>query len=244
MADQFGHSSLRGTGLNFLQVLVVRMSACQMEHLHPSYDRGADRATGMSMSNDKSDETSGRILYQSEIFKDGPKARPATTAAASAPSRVSRCSAATRLRRKRAGPTKTHLEPAREIPVFAETDVLVVGGGPAGTAAAISAAPPRCRRAAGRALQPSGRAFDRRPRHLDRSHVGLVRQAHHPRLRQRHHGPAAQGGGAGAASSPTGARRTPRRPPTGRSARPRSTASSPGRRRSIRRRSRPYPCRW
>ena len=31
-------------------------------------------------------------------------------------------------------------EPARDIPVFATTDVLVVGGGPAGTTAAIAAA--------------------------------------------------------------------------------------------------------
>ena len=30
-------------------------------------------------------------------------------------------------------------EPPRSIPVFAETDVLVIGGGPAGTAAAIAA---------------------------------------------------------------------------------------------------------
>ena len=36
-------------------------------------------------------------------------------------------------------PAKTHHEPARDIPVFAETDVLVVGGGPAGTAAAVAA---------------------------------------------------------------------------------------------------------
>ena len=41
---------------------------------------------------------------------------------------------------RRPRPARTYLEPAREIPVFAETDVLVVGGGPAGTAAAISAA--------------------------------------------------------------------------------------------------------
>jgi FAD-dependent oxidoreductase family protein len=34
---------------------------------------------------------------------------------------------------------KTVSEPAREIPVLAETDVLVIGGGPAGTAAAIAA---------------------------------------------------------------------------------------------------------
>ena len=42
-------------------------------------------------------------------------------------------------RAKRQRPTRTHREAAREIPVFAETDVLVVGGGPAGTAAAIAA---------------------------------------------------------------------------------------------------------
>src|SRR5262245_30530334 len=40
--------------------------------------------------------------------------------------------------------TRTNLgtvqEPARQIPVFATTDVLVVGGGPAGTTAAIGAA--------------------------------------------------------------------------------------------------------
>ena len=41
---------------------------------------------------------------------------------------------------RRARPAKTVFEPGREIPIFAETDVLVVGGGPAGTAAAIAAA--------------------------------------------------------------------------------------------------------
>jgi FAD dependent oxidoreductase len=40
---------------------------------------------------------------------------------------------------RRARPALTHKEAAREIPVFAETDVLVIGGGPAGTSAAISA---------------------------------------------------------------------------------------------------------
>jgi hypothetical protein len=42
-----------------------------------------------------------------------------------------------RLRRPR--PNRTHHESARDIPVFAETDILVVGGGPAGTAAAVAA---------------------------------------------------------------------------------------------------------
>ena len=35
--------------------------------------------------------------------------------------------------------SKTITEPERKIPVFAETDVLVIGGGPAGVAAAIAA---------------------------------------------------------------------------------------------------------
>ncbi len=39
-----------------------------------------------------------------------------------------------------AAQTDTITEPARNIPVFADTDVLVIGGGPAGVAAAISAA--------------------------------------------------------------------------------------------------------
>ncbi len=40
---------------------------------------------------------------------------------------------------RRSRPSRTVTEAAREIPVFAETDVLVVGGGPAGTSAAIAA---------------------------------------------------------------------------------------------------------
>ncbi len=42
--------------------------------------------------------------------------------------------------RRRPRPNRTVREAARETQVFAETDVLVVGGGPAGTAAAIAAA--------------------------------------------------------------------------------------------------------
>jgi alkyl hydroperoxide reductase subunit AhpF len=38
-----------------------------------------------------------------------------------------------------AGPERTIHEPARETPVHEETDVLVVGGGPAGCAAAVAA---------------------------------------------------------------------------------------------------------
>ena len=40
---------------------------------------------------------------------------------------------------RRPRPTGTFHEAARDIPVFAETDVLVVGGGPAGTAATVAA---------------------------------------------------------------------------------------------------------
>ena len=35
---------------------------------------------------------------------------------------------------------RTHTQPCREIPVMAEYDVIVCGGGPAGCAAAITAA--------------------------------------------------------------------------------------------------------
>jgi hypothetical protein len=40
---------------------------------------------------------------------------------------------------RRQRPSRTVHEAARDIPVFAETDVLVVGGGPAGTSAAVAA---------------------------------------------------------------------------------------------------------
>ncbi|HRD78516.1 MAG TPA: hypothetical protein PK264_21685, partial [Hyphomicrobiaceae bacterium] len=39
--------------------------------------------------------------------------------------------------KRRPRPGKSVREAAREVPVLAETDILVVGGGPAGTAAAI-----------------------------------------------------------------------------------------------------------
>ncbi|MDE2006062.1 MAG: FAD-dependent oxidoreductase [Rhodospirillales bacterium] len=45
-----------------------------------------------------------------------------------------------RLGAKRARPAGTIAEPARHVPLFRTCDVLVVGGGPAGTAAAIAAA--------------------------------------------------------------------------------------------------------
>src|SRR5262245_44492421 len=89
------------------------------------------------MSNAKDGD--GRVFYKSEIFKDGPRTGSNYSSSIGAEQGLETFGGSTAShRRPRSG--KTHLEPAREIPVFAETDVLVVGGGPAGTAAAISAA--------------------------------------------------------------------------------------------------------
>jgi hypothetical protein len=60
----------------------------------------------------------GRLFFQSEVFGGGQRLRQ---------------------RRFPAAPGATVREAARDIPVHAECDVLVVGGGPAGTAAAIAA---------------------------------------------------------------------------------------------------------
>src|SRR3974377_1236540 len=76
-------------------------------------------------------------LYKSEIFRDRPQP-VASHNAISAEQGLEVFGGSAAARRQR--PARTHLEPAREIPVFGEADVLVVGGGPAGTAAAIAAA--------------------------------------------------------------------------------------------------------
>ncbi len=57
----------------------------------------------------------GRLFFRSETFSAGP-------------------------RRRRAPTGETWREPARDIPVHARCDVLVVGGGPAGVAAAVASA--------------------------------------------------------------------------------------------------------
>jgi hypothetical protein len=62
-----------------------------------------------------SPEAQGRDFFRSEVWKDK--------------------------RVKEARPDLgTYLEPARHLPVYRNTDVLVIGGGPAGTAAAVAAA--------------------------------------------------------------------------------------------------------
>lgn len=91
------------------------------------------------MSDGKDGKGSGRILYQSEIFKAGPKTGDNYSSSIGDEQGLEMFGGgAVPARRPR--PARTHREPARDIPVFAETDVLVVGGGPAGTAAAIAAA--------------------------------------------------------------------------------------------------------
>jgi FAD dependent oxidoreductase len=91
------------------------------------------------MTNDKTSEPGGRLFFQSEIFKDGPVASGNYSESMGAEQGIELFGGEqARVRQQRSA--RTYLEPARQIPVFAETDVLVVGGGPAGTAAAIGAA--------------------------------------------------------------------------------------------------------
>src|SRR6202040_2821785 len=86
-------------------------------------------------ANDK-DGPHGRATRESEIFPDG----PATANYSSSIGAEQGLEAfGERGRVRPARPHKTFAEPARDIPVYAETDVLVVGGGPAGTAAAVAA---------------------------------------------------------------------------------------------------------
>ena len=88
------------------------------------------------MTNDK-DGPRGRSTRESEIFSDGPGA---ANYSSSIGAEQGLEAFGERGRTRPARPNRTFAEPARDIPVYAETDVLVVGGGPAGTAAAISAA--------------------------------------------------------------------------------------------------------
>ena len=89
------------------------------------------------MTDDKRAGEGWPPLYKSEIFRDGPQTAAGLNVV-STQQGLEVFGGAVSARRER--PKRTYLEPARELPVFAETDVLVVGGGPAGTAAAIAAA--------------------------------------------------------------------------------------------------------
>lgn len=89
------------------------------------------------MTKGKDPKRNQRKTRESEIFRDPPGSGNYSSSIGAAQG-LELFSGAGQVRRAR--PDKTIFESAREIPVFAETDVLVVGGGPAGTAAAIAAA--------------------------------------------------------------------------------------------------------
>src|ERR1700722_17143820 len=89
------------------------------------------------MTEDKDPKPAGRAVRESEIFREPPGSGSYSSSIGAAQG-IELFSGSGRVRRPR--PAKTISEPARQVPVFAETDVLVVGGGPAGTAAAIAAA--------------------------------------------------------------------------------------------------------
>src|SRR5580700_5000914 len=90
------------------------------------------------MNKDKGpDSSAGRAVRESEIFREPPGSGNYSSSIGAAQG-IELFSG--RGQRRRARPAKTVHEAARDIPVFAETDVLVVGGGPAGTTAAIAAA--------------------------------------------------------------------------------------------------------
>ena len=91
------------------------------------------------MTDENDTAPAGRSARESEIFREPPGSGNYSSSIGAAQG-IELFHGRNRLRRAR--PVKTVTEPAREVPVLAETDVLVVGGGPAGTAAAIAAA--RC----------------------------------------------------------------------------------------------------
>ena len=89
------------------------------------------------MTNGKDAEPGLRTTRESEVFRDPPGSGNYSSSIGAAQG-IELFTGSGRARPAR--PAKTVPEPARQVPVFAETDVLVVGGGPAGTAAAIAAA--------------------------------------------------------------------------------------------------------
>jgi FAD dependent oxidoreductase len=89
------------------------------------------------MANERDAPPAGRAVRETEIFREPPGSGNYSSSIGAAQG-IELFSGRGQQRRPR--PAKTVREAARDIPVFAETDVLVVGGGPAGTAAAIAAA--------------------------------------------------------------------------------------------------------
>ena len=91
------------------------------------------------MTKDGKPDAPGRLMYQSEIFKDEPAETSNFSDSIGAEQGLEQFGGG-KPKQKRVRPTQTVHEPARDTPVFMETDVLVVGGGPAGTSAAVAAA--------------------------------------------------------------------------------------------------------
>jgi hypothetical protein len=91
------------------------------------------------MSSEGRPDPADRPVRTSEIFRDGPRAGGNFSATIGAEQGLEQFSGGG-LPQRRPRPGRSIREPARDIPVFSETDVLVVGGGPAGTAAAVAAA--------------------------------------------------------------------------------------------------------
>jgi len=89
------------------------------------------------MTANKDAPSSGRAVRESEIFREPPGSGNFSSSIGAAVG-IELFQGGGRAKRARS--SKTIIEPEREVPVLAETDVLVVGGGPAGTAAAIAAA--------------------------------------------------------------------------------------------------------
>ena len=96
------------------------------------------------------------------------------------------------------------IQPQRELPVLHPTDVLVVGGGPAGVTAAIAAKRAGAERHAGRTLRPFRRTVDRRAGAAGHRAHRQGRQAGLPGHRRRDDAPPGQD------------RRRDHRPPPGR----------------------------
>jgi hypothetical protein len=89
------------------------------------------------MSGEENTPSSGRPVRETEIFREPPGSGNFSSSIGAAAG-IELFQGRGHI--KSARPSKKITEPQREVPVLAETDVLVVGGGPAGTAAAIAAA--------------------------------------------------------------------------------------------------------
>ena len=92
------------------------------------------------MSTDETPPKIGETIFTAEIFQGRPPASTGNYSSTIGAEQGLELFGASAQYQRRSRPSKTYREPIRDLPVYAETDVLVVGGGPAGTTAAIAAA--------------------------------------------------------------------------------------------------------